>query len=99
MPALVIVIVISLAFYVFYKIKYVRCSRPAEKKWLSAKSGIALGAFVSVFGINQLFLTQSAVTYIVAAVFILLGAINILSGIKAYKFYLPHAIKEAEGNS
>ncbi|RHW40737.1 hypothetical protein D1B31_11130 [Neobacillus notoginsengisoli] len=99
MPALVIVIIISLAFYVFYKIKYVRSSRPAEKKWISAKSSIALGAFVFTFGINQLFLTHSPVTYLVAAVFILLGGINIWSGIKAYKFYLPHAIEEAEGNS
>jgi len=99
MPALVIVIVISLAFYVFYKIKYVRCRKPAEKKWLSAKSGIALGVFVSVFGINQLFLTQSTVTYIVCRLFLLISAINIWSGIKAYQFYLPHAIKEAESNS
>lgn len=99
MPILVILIVFSLAFYVFYKIKYVRSTKPGERRWISSKSGIALGLFVLTFGINQLYIYQSTVSYIIAAVFILLGAINIWSGIKAYKFYLPYAIEEAEGKN
>lgn len=95
MPIFVLFIVVSLAFYVFYKIKYVRSNRPAERKWLTAKSGISLGLFVTFFGVNQLFLFQSTVTYIVAAVFILLGGLNIWNGIKAYNHYLPYAQKEA----
>ncbi|WP_053367378.1 YtpI family protein [Bacillus sp. FJAT-27245] len=99
MPILVILIVFSLAFYVFYKIKYVRSTKPAERKWISAKSGIALGLFVLTFGLNQLYLNHSKVAYIIAAIFIILGGINIWSGIKAYKFYMPYAIKEAEGKN
>lgn len=89
-------IVISFAFYLFYKIKYVRSNRPAEKKWISSKSSISLGIFVSLFGINQLFLDQNTITYLVAAVFIFVGGLSIWNGIKAYKYYLPYAIKEAE---
>jgi hypothetical protein len=96
MPLLAFLIVLTLAFYLFYKIKYVRSNRPAEKKWLSAKSSIALGLFVSLFGINQLFLYHSMITYIVAAVFILFGGFSAWAGLKAYNHYLPHAIKEAE---
>ncbi|RFU70749.1 hypothetical protein D0469_05365 [Peribacillus saganii] len=96
MPILVIFIVIAFAFYLFYKIKYVRTNRPMEKKWISAKSSIALGLFVTLFGLNQLFLNQTTVAYIVGAVFMILGAVNILGGYKSYKFHLPHAIKEAE---
>lgn len=96
MPILVFVIIISFSFYVFYKIKYVRSNRPAEKKWLSAKSSIALGLFVSLFGVNQLFLYHTTVTYIIAAIFIIIGGMSVWAGIKAYRFYLPHAIKEAE---
>ncbi|WP_059171389.1 YtpI family protein [Bacillus sp. FJAT-27445] len=99
MPILVILIVFSLSFYVFYKIKYVRSTKPGERNWISSKSGIALGLFVLTFGLNQLYLFQSKVSYIVAIVFILLGGINIWSGIKAYRFYLPFAIKEAEGKN
>lgn len=96
MPVLACFIVISLTFYLFYKIKYVRSNRPAEKKWLSAKSSIALGLFVSLFGINQLFLYHTMLTYIIAAIFILIGGFNVWGGSRSYKFYLPYAIEEAE---
>lgn len=96
MPVFVIFIMFSLAFYIFYKAKYFRTKLPAEKKWISAKSSIALGSFIAFFGMNQLFLYQTTVTYIVASIFIILGAVNILGGMKAYKFFLPHAIKEAQ---
>jgi uncharacterized membrane protein YfcA len=55
MSILVFFIVILFAFYLFYKTKYIRSSRPVEKKWLGAKANIALGLFVCLFGINHLF--------------------------------------------
>ena len=96
MPIFVLLIVLSFVFYIFYKIKYVRSRKPAERKWLSAKSSIALGLFVALFGLNQLFLFQTTVTYIVGAIFMLIGSMSVWGGIKAYKFYLPQAVKEAE---
>lgn len=96
MPIFVLLIVLSFVFYIFYKIKYVRSKRPAERKWLSAKSSIALGLFVALFGLNQLFLFQTTITYIVAAIFIIIGSMSVWSGVKAYKFYLPLAAKEAK---
>lgn len=96
MPIFVLLIVLSFVFYIFYKIKYVRSKRPAERKWLSAKSSIALGLFVGLFGLNQLFLFQTTITYIVAAIFIIIGTLSVWSGVKAYKFYLPLAAKEAK---
>lgn len=97
MSVLVILIVILFAFYLFYKTKYFRSNRPVEKKWLSAKSSIALGLFVCFFGINHLiFISQSTVTYIVAAIFTIYGAFFSWVGFKKYKHYLPFAIEEAE---
>jgi uncharacterized membrane protein YfcA len=96
MPILVILIVILLAIYVFYKTKYIRSKRHVEKKWLSAKSRIALGLMVCLFGINELFLFHTIVTYIIAAIFIILGTSSAITGIKMYKHYLPFAIQEAE---
>jgi succinate-acetate transporter protein len=93
---LVLCIIISFSFYIFYKIKYVRSQLPVEKKWISGKSSMALGLFVSLFGINQLILFPSTVTYIVAAIFILIGGLSIWSGWKSYRYFLPLAIKEAE---
>jgi hypothetical protein len=96
MLAFVILIVLLFAFYLFYKTKYFRSNRQVEKKWLSAKSNIALGLFVCLFGINHLiFISESTITYIVAAVFIVYGAIFSWIGFKKYKHYLPFAIEEA----
>jgi hypothetical protein len=99
MPILVLFIIFSFSFYIYFKAKYFRTKLPAEKKWISAKSSMALGSFVALFGVNQLFLFQSMVTYIVAGIFILLGVINIIGGIKAYKYFLPLARKELQENS
>lgn len=96
MPVLVIFIIFSLTFYLYLKVKQVRSNRPFEKKWISSKSSIALGFFVLLFGINQLFLYQQTVTYIVAAVFAVVGILSIIGGYKMYKHYLPLVIKEAE---
>ncbi|WP_066063522.1 YtpI family protein [Neobacillus soli] len=97
MLVLVVLIALLFAFYLFYKTKYFRSNRLVEKKWLSAKSNIALGLFVSLFGINHLiFISESTVSYIVAALFIIYGAVFTWIGFKKYKHYLPFAIEEAK---
>lgn len=98
MPVLVILIVISLSLYVYYKIQYVRSKKPIEKKWISSKSSIALGLFVGIFGINTLFLYQTTTTYIVGPIFILVGFLSAWAGYKAYKHYRPFVLKELEEN-
>lgn len=97
MPVLVVLIVILFAFYLFYKTKYFRSNRLVEKKWLAAKSNIALGLFVLIFGVNHLlFISETTVTYLVAAIFIIYGAVFSWIGFKKYKHYLPFAIEEAK---
>ncbi|RIW29692.1 hypothetical protein D3H55_18105 [Bacillus salacetis] len=96
MPVLVFLIILSFSFYFYYKVKSVRSNRFIEKKWLSGKSSIALGLFVALFGVNQLFLFQSTFTYIISAIFILIGAASAWMGYKVYKHFLPQVIKEAE---
>lgn len=90
-------IVILFAFYLFYKAKYFRSSRPVEKKWLGAKSNIALGLFVCLFGINHLFfISETTVTFIVSIIFIVYGGVFTWVGFKKYKHYLPFAIEEVQ---
>ena len=85
------------AFYLFYKTKYFRSNREVEKKWLSAKSNIALGLFVCFFGLNYLlFISESTSTLIVSAIFIIYGAFFSWIGFKKYKHYLPFAVEEAK---
>jgi len=96
MPIFVIFIVIAFAFYIFYKAKYFQTKRPIEKKWISAKSSIALGVFVLFFGINAIFLHPSTVSLIVGVVLIVVGAGSSWAGYRAYNHYLPLAIDEAK---
>jgi len=92
----VVLIGILFAFYLFYKTKYIRSNRQVEKKWLSAKSNIALGLFVCLFGINHLiFISETATSYLIASIFVLYGAYFSWIGFKKYKHYLPFAIEEA----
>lgn len=94
MIALVICIILSLFLYLFYKMKQYRSKLPAERKWLASKGNIALGFFILLFGVNQLFIFQTPVTYVVSTIFIILGCINIVGGYRLSKFYLPLTIKE-----
>ncbi|WP_243291252.1 YtpI family protein [Bacillus sp. FJAT-47783] len=96
MEIFVILIVVSLSFYVFYKIKFFRTKRPMEKQWISSKSSIALGSFVFFFGLNQLFLFRSTVATVVGITFILIGAGSAWAGYRAYKHFLPLAVQEAK---
>ncbi|MCH1627821.1 YtpI family protein [Fredinandcohnia quinoae] len=96
MPILVVLIIFSFAFYLYYKTKYFRSNRPVEKQWLSAKSSIALGVFVFLFAINTIFLHPSTVSTIVGIVFLVVGGGSMWAGYRAYKHYLPFVIKEAE---
>lgn len=90
----VFLIVISFSFFIYYKTKYFRTKLPMQRAHLTGKSSISLGLFVTLFGLNQLFLFQSTVTYIVAAIFIIIGGSSVLGGIKMYKYYAPLAKEE-----
>ncbi|MBF0706257.1 YtpI family protein [Guptibacillus hwajinpoensis] len=96
MPIFVILIVFSIVFYLFYRVKAVRHNGVATTQWLNSKASIALGLFLIFFAINTLTVSLSTVTVIVAAVFILLGLVNVTVGYKKYRHYLPFAIEEAK---
>ncbi|SDH32691.1 YtpI-like protein [Alteribacillus persepolensis] len=96
MPIFIIILVIGLALYVFYKIKSVRTKAPIEKKWIQTKANMSLGAFLAAFGANLLYTSRGTVDNIVGIVFLIVGFANIFLGYRAYKLYLPYAAEEAE---
>ncbi|MGM9985616.1 MAG: YtpI family protein [Bacillaceae bacterium] len=96
MPITFILISLSLAMYLFYKVQYFRAKTPAYKQWLSAKSSIALGLFVALFGINYQFINLTTVSIIIGIIFVLVGVGSVWAGVGAYRHYLPFAIKERQ---
>ncbi len=96
MPVFVVFITFTFAFYLYYKIKSYRSNKLAEKRWISAKSSIALGLFVAFFGINQLFLYHSTLTIVIGAIFIVIGLASAWAGYRAYKHFLPQVLNEMQ---
>ena len=90
----VFLIVMSFSFFIYYKTKYFRTKLPMQRAYLTGKSSISLGLFVALFGINQLFLFHTTVTYIIAAIFIIIGGLSVYGGLKMYKHYAPLAEEE-----
>ena len=88
------VIIISLVFYIFYKIKYFQATTPTEKKWVAKKGNMAIGVFLLAFGLNQIVIATNVALFI-GTIFILLGSANVYFGYQGYKHYLPYVVQEA----
>lgn len=86
MPVLAFLIMLSIVFYVFYKVKFFRTKDGLQKGFYSSKSSITLGLFVFLFGLNQLLLFDTTTSKIVGIIFLLIGTLSFFQGIKAYKF-------------
>jgi len=94
----VLLIAFSFAFYFYYKTKQFRTSLPVRKNWYASKASIALGCFVIFFGINQILLFQTAVTYIISGIFLVLGFGLISYNFKAAKHYRSFLDEETRLN-
>ncbi len=91
-----ILIVISVGFFIYFKIKQWRAKSTLESKWQQTRGNMALGVFLVAFGLNSLYFPRSTVEIIVGIVFALLGIANIYYGYQAYKHYLPQLVDEIE---
>lgn len=96
MPIFLILIVVSISMYLYFKVKAVRAKAPYEKQWRNTKASISLGAFLAFFGINQIIQPRSTVEVIISIIFIALGLINVIVGMKAYKYYTPLVVEESK---
>lgn len=70
---LVACIVVSFAVYFYYKTKQFRSTLPIRKKWYKAKSNVALGVFIIMFGLNATIIYPTVIGFTVAAVFFVVG--------------------------
>ncbi|MGK7377995.1 YtpI family protein [Planococcus shenhongbingii] len=91
-------IIVSFVFYFYYKTKQFRATLPIRKKWYAAVASFSLGSFIFFFGVNVLFVNQSAVTYIVSAIFIILGIAMMITNYKAAKHYHKFVAEETRLN-
>ncbi|WP_040229160.1 YtpI family protein [Bhargavaea cecembensis] len=84
---LIALIVFSAIAYLYFKTKQFRTTLTAQRKYFSSSASAALGALLITFGANQLFLFRGAATYIISAIFILLGLYVFIFNMKARRHY------------
>ncbi|WP_096202697.1 YtpI family protein [Bacillus sp. FJAT-45350] len=94
----VILIVIALAFFIYFKVKFWRTKSPVEKNWIQSKANMSLGAFLAFFGLNLLLFPRSNIDITIGIIFTLLGATNTFLGYRNYKHFLPQVLDEASQN-
>ena len=97
---LVFFIIASAVFYFYFKTKQFRTKQlfPIRKKMYASMAGGFLGSLLLFFGINQLMLFNGITTYIIAALFIGLGAYVGIFNYRAYKHYKSFVKEETELN-
>jgi len=80
-------IIVSIVFYIYYKVAILKSNDRVTQEYYQAKSRISLGAFIIAFGINQYMLYQTKLTLFIGLAFILLGIIQLHVGIRDARFF------------
>lgn len=90
----------SLVFYFYFKMRQFRTTYllPIRKKMFASMAGVALGFFLISFGLNQVFLFNKVVIYIVSALFVALGLYVSIFNFRAAKHYQQFVEEEAKIN-
>ncbi|MDQ0255035.1 hypothetical protein J2S74_002417 [Evansella vedderi] len=96
MPITLVIIVVSLVLFVYYKVQQAKAAGFMEKRWYSSKGSIAVGLFFISFGINAYNSLGSQIAAIVAVLFVSFGLVNVILGTRDYRRFLPLARKEVE---
>jgi uncharacterized membrane protein len=83
----VVLIVLSFVLYFYFKTKQFRSELPIAKKWYANRALVALGSLLFFFGINQISLFPSTLTYVISGVLILIGLYTMVYYFRVAKHY------------
>src|SRR5699024_3550697 len=84
---LVTLLLASLFMFLLFKVRQVRSRRDVQSAHVNSISRIWLGPLILAFGLNTIIQCQTAVSYIIGALFIILGAYNIWHFNAARKYF------------
>ncbi|MGG0656346.1 YtpI family protein [Rummeliibacillus pycnus] len=95
---LAFLIIITFVFYFYFKTKQFRTNLPIRKKWYANRAGVALGILLILFGINQIILYHTVLTYVVCAIMIVFGLFACINYNKRVHHYAQYIAEEEELN-
>ncbi|WP_407269027.1 YtpI family protein [Radiobacillus sp. PE A8.2] len=91
-----ILTIVSIVLYIYYKVAIVRSNDPLIQEYTNSKAQLALGTFISVFGINQYLFYQTQLALFVVIVFLLFGGMQLVNGYKKAKHYRGELAKRIQ---
>jgi len=83
----VVLIVLSFVLYFYFKTKQFRSELPIAKKWYANRSLVALGSLLFFFGINQITLFPTTLTYVISGLLIIIGLATMVHYFRVAKHY------------
>ncbi len=84
---LVTLLLASLFMFLLFKVRQIRSRRDVQSAHFNSISRIWLGLLILAFGLNTIIQFHTAVSYIIGALFIILGAYNIWHFNAARKYF------------
>ncbi|MDX8046707.1 YtpI family protein [Gracilibacillus sp. S3-1-1] len=91
-----VVIIISIFMYLYYKIMIANEPEPLKKEIKNAKARIALGVFISFFGINQYLFYETQLSLFITIIFLFFGIMQGYAGYKRLSHYKKEYQKRVE---
>ncbi|MFD1362251.1 YtpI family protein [Lentibacillus salinarum] len=82
-----IIIVLSLVFWVYYKVAILKSDDGLTQAYFNAKSRVCLGSFIFFFAINQYIFYQTKLALLIGVVLLLFGVIHVYTGMKEVGHY------------
>jgi len=82
-----ILIVLSIVFYIYYKVAILRTKDTLTQHYFNAKSRICLGIFLISIAINQYIVNPIKLILFVSIVFLVLGGMQTIYGFNEAKHY------------
>ncbi len=82
-----ILIVLSIVFYIYYKVAILRTKDTLTQHYFNAKSRICLGIFLISVGVNQYLINPVRLVLFISIVFLILGVIQTIYGFNEARHY------------
>ncbi|WP_188206415.1 YtpI family protein [Alkalibacillus aidingensis] len=93
MLILISIFVVSFILYIYFKVRITNYKNPLYIYYTNGKARIALGLFISTFGMNQYLYYLSQLALFICIAFLALGIAQIVYGYKIYKHYRGEILK------
>ncbi|CDO01638.1 membrane protein [Oceanobacillus picturae] len=82
-----VIIILSVVFYVYYKVAILKTKDRLTQVYFNARSRMCLGSFVLFFGVNQYVYYQTQLSLFIGILFFALGGFQLYTGFKEARHY------------